>query len=151
MKISNAFPSKYLQSSDLKKPDGTPATPTVIIDRFVIETFTSGEKGCVLYFQGRQKGLSLNKTKSTIIAASYGDETDAWTGRPVTLSVGQTLYQGRQYEIINVTVPQGPARPAPAPQTYTPPTQQAPDPMSFEDQQNEGCNDVDDDAIPEGW
>jgi len=138
MKISNAFPSKYLKASDLKKPDGTPTAPTVNIGQVKMETFQSGEQGCVMYFQGKEKGLSLNKTKSTVISSAYGDETDLWVGKPVTLSVGTTLFQGRQFDIINVSIPSGPP-------------QAAPEPTAMQEQRNMGCSDEPADELPEGW
>ena len=156
MKVSDAFPSKYLKGKDLKNPDGTPRSPvTVTISKIDYETFQNGEGSYIMYFQGKTKGLILKKTKALLIEDSYGDEMNTWVGKTLVLSCGSVMFQGTRYDTVEITVPQGPSQQAPAPQTYTPPTQQAPDPMSFEDQQNEGCNDdfsdVDQDDMPEGW
>lgn len=132
MKISNAFPSKYLKASDLQGK-----TVIATIGKVIMETFTNGDTGIVMYFQGKQKGMSLNKTKGTIIGDAYGDDTDNWTGKQITLSPGKTMYQGRTYDVINVSIPQGQ-------------TMAAPQPMTFQDQQNQGCNDFPDD-IPEDF
>jgi len=149
MKVSDAFPSKYLKGKDLKNPDGTPKPPAIVTIRKVeYETFQNGEGSHVMFFQGKNKGLILKKTKALLIEDSYGDEMDTWAGKPLVLSSGSVMYQGNRYDTVEITVPQGPVRPAPAPQTYTPP-------VTFQDQQNEGCNDdfsdIDQDDMPEDW
>ena len=39
----------------------------------------------VCYFDGTDKGLVLNKTNLNTIARLYGDDTDLWIGKPITL------------------------------------------------------------------
>ena len=138
MKVSDAFPSKYLKGKDLKNPDGTPRAPvTVTISRIDYETFQNGEGSYVMFFQGKNKGLILKKTKALLIEDSYGDEMNTWVGKPLVLSCGSVMFQGTRYDTVEISVPSGPAQAAPAPQAYT----QA-------DQHNDGCSD---DALPEGW
>jgi len=96
MRISEAFPSQYLKAADLQK-----RTIRVVIDRVTTEDIGSDNKP-VLYFQGEEKGLVLNKTNSNNIAYLFGDETDDWTGRDIELFPTIVDFQGRPVEAIRV-------------------------------------------------
>ena len=72
MKISNAFPSKYLRAADLQDRQ-----IEVVMHRVEMENVGDDDKKPVLHFVRKQKGLVLNKVNSRTIAAAYGDDTDA--------------------------------------------------------------------------
>lgn len=125
MNINGAFPSKYLKAADLGHTQ-----PTVTIDRVEIEQMQDDEPKPVLYFQGKDKGLVLNKTNSNTITDILGsDETDDWAGKRIRLFVTKVEFQGRRVDAIRVievgNEPAGKAqsrtpapatrRPAPAP------------------------------------
>ncbi len=63
--------SKYLKGNDLKKPDGSYAVVPCVIDRVAVEEFDT-ENHYVLYFQGKQKGLLLNKTNEAMLVSLFG-------------------------------------------------------------------------------
>ena len=63
MNINDAFPSKYLKASDLQG-----RTISVVMSRVEKEDIGKGEKKLILYFQGKQKGMVLNKTKANNIS-----------------------------------------------------------------------------------
>ncbi len=66
MKISKAFPSKYLKTSDL--PEGQDVR--VVIDDVRLELMEqTGEEKPVVYFRGKDAGLVLNVTNANAIAA----------------------------------------------------------------------------------
>lgn len=114
MKISELFPSKYASAADLKG-----GRPTLTIARLVIESLKSDrgdEDKPVLYFKGATKGLVLNKTNGLIIAGLYGDETDGWIGKRITLYATRVKAFGKMADAIRV-VPEVP--PAPKPPTQT--------------------------------
>ncbi len=94
MKISGAFPSKYLKAADLGN-----RSVTVTIEKVVMENVGQEGQGeeykPVLYFQGKSKGMVLNKTNAEAIAYVHGDETDAWLGKPVELLTMMVPFQGR--------------------------------------------------------
>ncbi len=72
----------------------------------------------VLYFDGGQKGLVLNKTNATAIAEDYGDNTEAWPGRDIVLFIQKVTFQGKLMPAIRVRVqatPQPVVQHAPAP------------------------------------
>lgn len=100
MKVSEAFPSKYLSAADLSG-----ANVRVVMQHVEMEKLGDDTKP-VLYFKGKQKGLALNKTNSKAIAEAYGDETDDWNGQEIILFPVMTDYQGKQVEAIRVRAPQ---------------------------------------------
>ena len=75
MRISNAFPSEYLRPADLQERQ-----VTVKMSRLEIRE-VGDEKKPVLFFEGKDKGLVLNKTNAKTISTVYGDETDGLGGR----------------------------------------------------------------------
>ena len=116
MDINQAFPSKYLAAVDLQGRE-----PTVMMANIAYEKVGDDTKP-VLYFQGKQKGIVLNKTNAMVIAQMYGPETDGWFGKPVTLISVWTDFQGKAVQAIRIK----PAFPNPQMQA---PIQQAPQPI----------------------
>jgi hypothetical protein len=106
MRISDAFPSKYIKASDLQDRN-----INVVINRVELEEVGDAERKPVLYFQGKAKGLVLNKTNSRAIAAAYGDDTAGWEGRPLILFPAMVDFRGDTVEAIRVRLPK-PAAPA---------------------------------------
>jgi hypothetical protein len=100
VKVGGMFPSQWLKSTDI--PDDQ--SVRVVMDRVEVEEVGDGPKP-VLYFQGKQKGLVLNKTNYGVIAAAHGDESDDWSGHPVLLYTVETNYQGQLKMGIRVKIP----------------------------------------------
>lgn len=72
-----------------------------------------GETKIVLYFRGKQKGLVLNKTNASYLAAAISDETDDWPGHEVVLYAAKVNYQGKMVDGIRIEMPpNGAAKPA---------------------------------------
>lgn len=109
MNINGAFPSTYLKAADLQ---GRRAT--VAIDKVVMEDI-GGEHKPVVKFQGKDRGIVLNKTNAAMIAEIAGsEETDDWKGVKVTLYPTKTDFQGKRVDCIRVDYPEG-GQKAPAP------------------------------------
>ena len=107
MKISNAFPSKYLKSEDLEMGKQYKVT----IDRVLVEDVgqeNSPEHKPVVYFVGGKKGMVLNKTNALTLATLFGDETDSWQGREIYLFVTMTTYMGEPKKGLRLGMPQQP-------------------------------------------
>jgi hypothetical protein len=101
MLISAAFPSKYLKAADIKGKE-----VRVVIDRVEIEEMQDGEHKPVIYFQGKEKGVVLNRTNADTLSETYSDNTDAWAGRQAILFTAKTQNpQGRTVDGIRVRVP----------------------------------------------
>lgn len=105
MKISGAFPSKYLKAADLDDKE-----LNVIMQRVEMEDVGGEDKKPVLYFKDQQKGVVLNKTNSRIIAKTFGDDTDDWGGKTITLYPAMVEFKGDMVEAIRVRVPKSKAK-----------------------------------------
>lgn len=99
MRISEAYPTKYISAPDLQG-----RTATVVIDRVEMEKVGDDTKP-VVYFQGKEKGLVLNKTNANAIAAGYGDETNDWSGGELELFSIMTDFQGKPVEAVRCRLP----------------------------------------------
>ncbi len=111
MKISAAFPSPYVKARDL---NGKPCPLT--IRTCVLEELGQGndkEKKPVLYFNGAQKGLVLNKTNANVIADAYGDDTANWEGKDVEIYPTEVEFKGKLVDGIRLRVTAA-AKPQPA-------------------------------------
>lgn len=104
MRIDAAFPSTYLKAADLNERD-----ITVTIND-VKQEEVGDDSRPVVYFRGAKKGLVLNKTNATTIAEAYGNDTDDWFGKPVTLYEAEAEYQGKRMPAIRVRIPKQEAK-----------------------------------------
>ncbi len=96
--VTEAFPSKYLKASDLKG-----RTVKVKIDKVVFEEIgQKKDSKPIVYFAGTDKGLVLNKTNATEIAAVHGDEMDAWSGKEIELFSQMVPFQSQNVAAIRV-------------------------------------------------
>ena len=105
MRMSEAFPSKYLKAEDLK---GQRIPVTISrVEMGDIGDGDSREQKPIVYFQNKEKGLVLNKTNAGNISYMYGDESDAWIGKQVELFTTIVPFQGRQVPAIRIAPPAG--------------------------------------------
>lgn len=107
MKINQAFPSKYIKAADLGGKEHTLTIAKVQIED--VGGQNNEEDRPVMYFAGRQKGVVLNRTNATAIAHRYGDDTDEWVNKPVTVYPDTTMFQGKMVDCIRMRVPAPPA------------------------------------------
>lgn len=105
MRISAAFPSKCLKAADLQDKQ-----VTVVMSHVEMDTIGDDERP-VLYFQGKEKGLVLNKTNGNTIAQAFGDDTEDWSGGEVVLFETMVDFQGKTMAAIRCRVP--PRKPVP--------------------------------------
>lgn len=106
MDINALFPSNYLKAADLQGQ-----ARRVTIAACAPEPLGQGEVKPALSFREVPKKLILNKTNGMLIAASYGTETTAWTGRELELFPDTVMFQGQVVPAIRVRVPIGAAVP----------------------------------------
>lgn len=114
MKMSQLFPSKYVKAADLNGK-----TVTLTIDKLVIEELGHGsekERKPVLYFQKATKGLVLNRTNAMTIAGLYGDESDEWPGKRISIYPTRIRAFGAMQDTIRIRE-EIPAQPKPQGQT----------------------------------
>lgn len=112
MKIGKAFPSKYVAAADLEGRD-----PAVMIIRACIMENVAPpdapvEEKPVLYFEKANRGVVLNKTRAAVVAALYGDETDHWNGKSITVFSDMTMYMGKSMPCVSLRGPHTTSEPA---------------------------------------
>jgi hypothetical protein len=92
MKLSDAFPSKYLTAEDIEDGDRT-----LTITSARAEVLGEGPKASnkiILAFREEKKELVCNKTNANTIAKIHGDDTDDWIGKPITLYATEVEFGG---------------------------------------------------------
>lgn len=101
MKMSEAFPSNYLSAVDLQ---GRPVT--VIMGAVEREPIGNNKDiKPVLYFQGKNKGMVLNKTNSNSIVMMYGDDSEFWAGKTITIYPAKTDFRGDIVDCLRIQSP----------------------------------------------
>lgn len=116
----------YLYAYDLQGRDVTVTIEKVVAGEL---TSTGGKKTKkpIVSFVGKAKPLALNATNAKTIAAMYGNHTEAWIGKAITIWPTTTSMGGETVECIRIrpTVPKQNGKPAPKPpadpDTWTPP------------------------------
>lgn len=110
MKLSEAFPSKYLKAADLQG-----RKVSVTIDSIEMANIGDDTDKLVVWLVGKTKGFVLNVTNANMIAEIAGsEETDTWKGIKLVLYPTKVDYQGRRVDAIRVDYPTNGALPAAA-------------------------------------
>jgi hypothetical protein len=98
VKISEQFPSKYLKAADLAGKE-----PQLKIDSVTQEEVgQEREKKMVVYFEGKQRGMVLNRTNAERLAHKFGDDTSDWAGKSVQLYSEVVHFQGKTVDGLRV-------------------------------------------------
>lgn len=109
------FDRDYLGAFDL---EGKDVTVTIARVEGVELAPQKGRKKAhkpACFFEGKEKGLLLNKTNAKQIAALYGNKTEGWIGKRITIFPTTTDMAGETVECLRVR-PRAPgAAPAPRP------------------------------------
>ena len=105
MKMKEMYPSKYLKADDVDEQGGEVSAliKTVRLEEMQDNEGAKEDKP-VLYFNNVPKGMVLNKTNADRISAAYGDESDGWRGKPVTLYTEQVTAFGKTTNAIRLRV-----------------------------------------------
>jgi hypothetical protein len=88
--MNDAFPSKWLKAADIGDHD-----MIVTMQNVTMEEVADGERKPVLWLEGFDKGVVLNKTNGTNISQLYGPDSDGWIGRQMTLSTAWVDFNGK--------------------------------------------------------
>lgn len=126
MRMKELYPSKYLKADDVDEQGGEVSAliKTVKLEEMQDNEGAKEDKP-VLYFNNVPKGMVLNRTNADRISAVYGDESDNWRGKPVTLYTEQVTAFGKTTNAIRLRV----AKPKAAPVVQAEPAAEgAPDP-----------------------
>ena len=139
MDTRKAFPSKFLKASDLEG-----GTRTVAIHHVKTEEVgQSRDRKLVVYFEGKAKGLVLNKTNCNKIVAITGEgDTDDWKGHRIALYPTETEFGGETVECIRIKAPSNGKDKIQNMEKRRPEPESEPEPVQG------GGDDFDDDSIP---
>ena len=96
MKVSDAYPSKWLKSDDV----GDRTIAATIAD--VRQEEVGDQLKLVAYFEGSTKGMVLNRTNADSIKDLYGDDTEDWVGERIALYTTMVNFQGKSTKSIRV-------------------------------------------------
>jgi len=102
MKVSEAFPSKYLKADDINGKIAVNISDVVYEPVGVDKT-----PKLVAYFRELDKPMVLNHTNADMIGLLHGEETDTWKGKRIILMKVLVPFQGKNVPAIRVgdTVP----------------------------------------------
>jgi hypothetical protein len=107
MRATEAFPAKYLKSSDVKE---RPIIATIShLAQEVVGKGQDAEKKHVLHFE-EGKPMVLNRTNWDALEEAFGDSDD-WPGHKVKIKCARTQFQGKATDGIRLD----PIVPKPAP------------------------------------
>ena len=102
------YDKEFVYAYDLDGKDVTLTIERVAVGELV---GTSGKKAKkpVVYFRGTPKGLALCVTNGKTIATLYGNKTEEWIGKRITIYPTKTTFGGAEVECIRVrpVVPKG--------------------------------------------
>lgn len=115
MKMKEMYPSKYLKADDVEEFGGevNVTIKTVRLEEMQDNEGAKEDKP-VLYFNQHAKGMVLNKTNADRISAVYGDESEEWRGKSITLYTEQVTAFGKTTNAIRVRIAKKPVVPVPA-------------------------------------
>jgi hypothetical protein len=103
MRADQAFPSKYLKSSDVKE-----RPHIAVISHIEQEKVGKGqeaEEKYVLHFEDedRNKPMVLNRTNWETLEDAFGD-SDNWPGHKIKIRTARTQFQGKSVDGIRLEV-----------------------------------------------
>lgn len=101
MKASEFLGSQYLSAADINGE-----VIARVIESIGDETITNPEgktrRRLTLGLAGVKKKLVLNATNLQMLTDMFGDETDSWLGKTISLSKDKTNFAGRKVDCIRV-------------------------------------------------
>jgi hypothetical protein len=97
MRASDAFPSKYLKSSDVKSKQQIATISSLETE----EVGQDKKEKPVLHFENGVKPMVVNRTNFETLEEAFGDSDD-WPGHKVKIFCARTSYQGKKTDGIRV-------------------------------------------------
>jgi hypothetical protein len=96
------FDHNWLRAWDLAGRDWTLEIRKVQAGVLEDKKRAKKDKAPIVYFKGAKKPLGLNRTNAKTIAAIYGNNTDEWVGKTVTLYPTTTEFGNQTVDCIRV-------------------------------------------------
>jgi hypothetical protein len=127
--VSDLFPSKYLSCADL-------ADEEAVFTIKKVEPYKTqeGDPKLIITFSEPVKPLMANQTNTRTIAKVYGDDTDDWIGKRITLYPTEVQFKKDMVEAIRIrSKPPKPLAKNGAPKKPVPVTQEEADNFGDDD------------------
>ena len=97
--MNAVLPSKWLKAEDITQPT------IVTMKTVTMEEVGQGDHKPVLWLEGYEKGVVLNKTNAGNISGLYGDNSDGWVGRQMEMTTTYVDFQGQSKLAIRLYPP----------------------------------------------
>ncbi len=95
MKLTEMYPSSLLKSQDVTDAGGEMPLVIQSVEMTTFENNGAKETKPIIIF-ANDKRMVCNKTNANILASMFGDDTDKWLNKEVTLIVQNVDFQGKQ-------------------------------------------------------
>jgi hypothetical protein len=109
--FDSLYGSKYLSVADLKDTEPRLRIGKVEVAELREKNGTTKRK-YVIWFEGTEKGLVINKTNAKKLADAYGKQPSKWIGQVVQLYAEDTTF-GKGIRVRPLRKPATPAEPDP--------------------------------------
>jgi hypothetical protein len=109
--FDDLYGSKYLSAADLKDDEPRLKIGKVAVAELRDKSGTTRRK-YVVFFEGVDKGLVINKTNARRLAEAYGKQSTKWIGQIVQLYSEETDF-GKGVRVRPMRTPVIPAKPDP--------------------------------------
>lgn len=93
MHFKKYYPTGYIDESDLPQ-DVTVKIASIGLEDLQLPGSAGKETKVVIAFDGAKKKFIVNKTNAIRIAKQYGNETESWVGKSITLYFDPTVKFG---------------------------------------------------------
>lgn len=105
--VDEMYPSDWLKGEDLLDGSGNPLRVTIQIDRVLAEKGTDFRTRAEidkwnLYFVGKQKKLTLNRTNANRLAEMFGDNSDLWSNQWIVIYPTLKNIGGKDIWVIDI-------------------------------------------------
>ena len=101
MKLSEMYPSNLLKAQDVSDAGGEMELTILSIEIKEFESDSGKERKPIIHFvEGKQ--MVCNKTNGNLLGEMFGDESDDWLGKKITLVVQEVDFAGKRTPAIRV-------------------------------------------------
>lgn len=105
--VDEMYPSDWLKGDDLLDGSGNPLRVTIQIDHVIAEKGTDYRTRAEidkwnLYFVGKQKKLTLNRTNANRLAEMFGDNSDLWHNQWIVIYPTLKNIGGKDIWVIDI-------------------------------------------------
>ena len=101
MKLSEMYPSNLLKAQDVTDAGGEMELTIENIEIKEFENDNGKERKPIIHFaEGKQ--MVCNKTNGNLLGEMFGDESDGWLGKKITLIVQEVDFAGKRTPAIRI-------------------------------------------------